>query len=65
MEKTKTVDRKKYWWRGDEASKQTCAIRYNPGQRCPDCQKGTLAYDGLFLLTCSNCGYVAESGAFS
>ena len=65
MEKVKTADGKKYWWHAEDASERTCALRYTPGQRCPNCHKGSLAYDGLFMLTCSACGYVAESGAFS
>ena len=66
MEMTQTAQRpKRYWWRKTGEAKQTCAIRYRPGQPCPQCQKNTLAYDGLFMLTCSACGYVAESGAFT
>ncbi len=36
-----------------------------PGDLCPFCQKGSLAYDGLFLLTCSKCKKVAEGGCFT
>lgn len=60
-----TVEQKRYWWRKKEASKETCAMRYLPGQRCPQCAEDDLAYDGLFILTCPACGYIAESGAFT
>jgi ribosomal protein L37AE/L43A len=60
-----TVKQKQYWWREKKASKNTCAIRRLPGQTCPECKEGKLAYDGLFILTCSACGYIAESGAFT
>jgi ribosomal protein L37AE/L43A len=56
---------KEYWWRDDKEPKSTCAIRHQPGYTCPECGKGVLAYDGLFILTCSACGYIAESGAFT
>ncbi|MEZ4643756.1 MAG: hypothetical protein R3E31_13670 [Chloroflexota bacterium] len=36
-----------------------------PGDTCPTCNQGKLAYDGLFILTCEQCGYIAESGCFS
>ncbi len=36
-----------------------------PGDDCPTCNQGKLVYDGLFILTCDRCGYVAESGCFS
>jgi uncharacterized protein (DUF983 family) len=59
------VKLKRYWWREKEASANTCTIRHQPGQKCPSCAEGKLAYDGLFILTCSACGYIAESGAFT
>lgn len=36
-----------------------------PDEQCPNCQQGTLAYDGLFLLTCNTCHKVAEGGCFT
>ena len=54
---------KEYWWKGKAAEGESCPIRIRPGDTCPKCGNGTLAYDGLFLLTCDGCGYVAESGA--
>ena len=51
MERTKTAERKKYWWRGEDTTGQACSIPYYPGQRCPNCHKGDLAYDGLFQMT--------------
>lgn len=59
------VEQKRYWWREKEASKNTCAIRYRPGHPCPECGEDALVYDGLFMLTCPACGYIAESGAFT
>ena len=55
-----------YWWKQDKAEAEegeVCALRPRPGQRCPECGQGTLAYNGLFLLTCPQCNYVAEGGA--
>lgn len=43
-----------------------CATRTpKPGDDCLICHQGTLAYDGLFVLSCDQCGQVAESGCFS
>ena len=58
---------KKYWWKREkaEATNESCQIPSRPGQLCAECGQGRLAYDGLFILTCDHCGYVAESGAFS
>lgn len=54
---------KEYWWKSDEPEQAQCRIPPRPGHTCPECGEGTLAYDGLFILTCDRCGYVAESGA--
>ncbi len=64
---------KTYWWQ--EANKQETAVSADsdlclletpkPGDLCPYCQEGTLAYDGLFLLTCDKCKKVAEGGCFT
>jgi uncharacterized protein (DUF983 family) len=35
------------------------------GQRCPQCKKGRLDYDGLLQLACPICGYVADAGGFT
>ncbi|MFL7837411.1 MAG: hypothetical protein ACK2T4_01155 [Candidatus Promineifilaceae bacterium] len=59
------VEEKRYWWRDGKEPKNTCAIRYQPGHTCPECGEGVLAYDGLFMLTCPACGYIAESGVFT
>ncbi|HIP70224.1 MAG TPA: hypothetical protein EYH05_02370 [Anaerolineae bacterium] len=53
------------WWRTEESAKAVCQIPVKPGQICPNCGEGILAYDGLFLLTCPACGYVAEGGVFT
>jgi hypothetical protein len=66
MEMVQTTEQKRYWWRDEEAlEERTCAIHYQPGQPCPQCRQDDLAYDGLFMLTCPACGYIAESGAFT
>ncbi len=53
------------WWRAEEPAKTVCQIPVKPGQICPNCGEGILAYDGLFLLTCPVCGHVAEGGVFT
>lgn len=65
MEKKRQQTETKYWWRKDNEPKRVCAIRYQPGQPCPKCTRGRLAYNGLFILACPVCGYVAEGGAFT
>ncbi|MCA9921937.1 MAG: hypothetical protein KC419_19700 [Anaerolineales bacterium] len=53
-----------HWWQQTGVS--TCtAPQPRPGDKCPACENGILAYDGLFVLTCSNCGKAAEAGAFT
>ncbi len=55
---------KKYWWQQGE--RPFCASPSpKPGQICPRCQQGKLTYNGLFILYCPQCGYVAASGAFT
>ncbi|PID85257.1 MAG: hypothetical protein CSB13_08955 [Chloroflexi bacterium] len=52
-----------YWWR---KKKRTCHNPTpKPGEPCPNCTEGILAYDGLFVLTCARCGKAAENGAFT
>ncbi len=65
MEIVQKTEQKRYWWRDEAQQENSCAISCGPGHACPQCQEGTLAYDGLFMLTCPVCGYVAESGAFT
>jgi ribosomal protein L37AE/L43A len=36
-----------------------------PGNRCPECGMGMLIYNGLFILSCAECGYIAANGAFT
>jgi uncharacterized protein (DUF983 family) len=36
-----------------------------PGQKCPQCGKGKLDYNGLLNLVCPACGYAAVSGGFT
>lgn len=57
--------RKKYWWQKAGELKKSCTIPARPGQTCAQCGRGRLDYDGLFLLTCAACGYIAEGGAFT
>jgi hypothetical protein len=52
-----------YWWQQKNSSCD--APTPKPGDPCPACNQGLLAYDSLFLLTCNRCGQVAESGAFT
>jgi hypothetical protein len=52
-----------YWWQ--QKSDGCNAPDLKPGDECPACKKGILYYDSLFLLTCNQCGQVAESGAFT
>jgi ribosomal protein L37AE/L43A len=56
-----------FWWKTKktDAQAQTCALVPKPGHLCPVCQQGRLDYDGLFVLTCAACGYVAAAGAFT
>lgn len=55
---------KNYWWRQTGAA--ACAAPApKPGDCCPTCGEGVLAYDGLFVLSCTTCGKAAESGAFT
>ena len=58
------INGKKYWWRKDDMA-DTCSIHLMPGNLCPECGRGVLSYDGLFVLTCLECGYVAANGAFT
>jgi len=64
MEQLDNNKKKTYWWRGHDTSPGSC-LRKKPGEPCTRCGKGVLIYDGLFLLTCQTCGFVAESGVFS
>jgi hypothetical protein len=56
---------KRFWWQKDAADSDVCLLPPRPGQTCPECGEGALAYDTLFVLTCPHCHYVAESGACS
>lgn len=57
--------KKEHWWKRNDAQNESCALQPRPGHICPACGEGILAYDGLFLLTCGRCGFVAEGGAFT
>jgi len=35
------------------------------GQKCPNCGKGKLDYDGLLQLSCPYCGHLASGGGFT
>jgi len=55
---------KTFWWR--QKDEPACIAQApKPGDMCPACGSGVLAYDGLFMLTCPRCGKTAESGAFT
>jgi len=36
-----------------------------PGQKCPQCQKGKLDYNGMLNLVCPQCGHLAFTGSFT
>jgi len=64
-DKGRATNGRQYWWKAqaEPEAGEVCAIRPRPGHLCPECGEGTLAYNGLFVLTCPECDYVAESGA--
>jgi len=35
------------------------------GQKCPECGKGKLDYDGMLQLCCPVCGHLASGGGFT
>ncbi len=53
-----------FWWTTNQTDGH-CSDRLSLGSRCPECSSGHLEYDGLFVLNCPECGYVASSGAFT
>ncbi len=64
--RTKNCDANKtYWWHTDPVKANQCKISFKSGDDCPKCRNSYLAYDALFVLTCSKCHYIAESGAFT
>jgi len=54
-----------YWWKADVLSEKTAVKEVKPGEWCPSCARAKLAYNGLFVLICPACSYVAECGAFT
>jgi uncharacterized protein (DUF983 family) len=32
-------------------------VELHPGDACPECEEGTLDYDGMLNLSCDQCGY--------
>jgi len=64
-DKGRASNGREYWWKAkaEPEAGEVCAIRPRPGYLCPECGEGILAYNGLFVLTCPACAYVAESGA--
>ena len=65
MEKAKESAQPGFWWRAQKQEKKECTVPHKPGDKCPVCGTGELAYDGLFLLACRSCGAVIEGGAFT
>lgn len=65
MDATKENRRETLWWRAEQQEKKVCPVPLKPGDTCPACGQGELAYDGLFLLVCRRCGAVAEGGTFT
>ncbi len=59
---------KKKWWQVENGLAEQQPSMKPPakqGQPCPKCYLADLDYDSLFRLSCPNCGYVAECGAFT
>jgi hypothetical protein len=53
-----------YWWHKPYEVK--CSHpQPKPGDVCPCCSAGHLAFDGLFILSCDHCHHVADSGGFT
>jgi hypothetical protein len=52
------------WWKASIASKAK-EMHSHRGEACPKCYLADLDYDTLFRLSCPNCGYIAECGAFT
>ncbi|MCA9970692.1 MAG: hypothetical protein KC425_10780 [Anaerolineales bacterium] len=74
MEPKASGENGKYWWQqaaataavAETAVSDVCLLRPpRPGDACPFCAEGALAYDGLFVLSCRRCGKAAESGCFT
>jgi hypothetical protein len=66
MERNTAGSESEFWWKQPNGAKtEPCAAVPRPGELCPECGEACLAYDGLFVLTCPHCHYVAESGVFS
>jgi hypothetical protein len=54
----------RFWWRNPD--KPDCKKpQPKPGDICPSCGEGKLAFDGLFMLVCRRCQHIADSGAFT
>jgi len=58
------IYKKNYWWHKDYQA-DTCSVHLMPGYVCPECGRGVLNYDGLFILSCLECGTIAANGAFT
>lgn len=54
----------RYWWRQQGEAKCN-QPQPKPGDLCPNCHKGKLAFDGLFILVCGECQHIADSGGFT
>lgn len=52
------------WWKASVTSK-IMGTHSHRGEACPKCYLADLGYDTLFRLSCPNCGYIAECGAFT
>lgn len=63
-EKKSDSPRGERWWKSAENGGDR-DLRPVEGAPCPKCLLGDLSFDTLFRLQCSNCGYIAECGAFT
>lgn len=63
--KSKSRQLKKKTSKPRAARKSKVCSAPRPGQKCPECGKGKLDYDGLLQLCCPVCGYTASGGGFT
>ena len=57
------VSRRKWWQTGQSSAGKVLGSQ--AGQPCPKCYLADLDLDTLFRLSCPNCGFVANCGAFT
>lgn len=65
MKQKSANSKKTYWWRTNSPIHCVKNGQAMPGDVCTHCQKGILAFDGLFNLVCDTCGYVSDTAVFT